>query len=183
MTREIGRHYFRGIVIPGLMLKNRNLQAEWMPRLEIDAKKNGAKVEGQVAVMNGAVPHNFPDGDPVLKQFFLTVTVKDKQGRPLGSFQKTFGTPYEQLLEQPLGDILVKGGTTKQIPFEPTLSEEGEGLQIEAVLTYSLIPKPAPALLDGYLKTLQSNAERERIKKLIADYAEPRILTFRTKPL
>ena len=183
MTREIGRHYFRGIVIPGLMLKNRNLQAEWMPRLEIDAKKNGTKVEGQVAVMNGAVPHNFPDGDPVLKQFFLTVTVKDKKGRPLGSFQKTFGTPYEQLLEQPLGDILVKGGTTKRIPFELTLSEEGEGLQIEAVLTYSLIPKPAPALLDGYLKTLQSNAERERIKKLIADYAEPRILTFRTKPL
>src|SRR3989454_4563980 len=81
MTREIGRNYFRGIVIPGLMLKNRNLQAEWMPRLEIDAKKNGTKVEGQVAVMNGAVPHNFPDGDPVLKQFFLTVTVKDKKGR------------------------------------------------------------------------------------------------------
>src|SRR3989442_10552590 len=89
MTREIGRHYFRGIVIPGLMLKNRNLQAEWMPRLEIDAKKNGAKVDGQVAVMNGAVPHNFPDGDPVLKQFYLAVTVKDKKGRPLGSFQKT----------------------------------------------------------------------------------------------
>src|SRR5437773_1693788 len=183
LTREIGRHYFRGIVIPGLMLKNRNLQAEWMPRLEIDAKKNGAKVDGQVAVMNGAVPHNFPDGDPVLKQFYLAVTVKDKKGRPLGSFQKTFGTQSEQLLEQPLGDILVKGGTTKRIPFELALSEEGEGLQIEAVLTYSLIPKPAPALLDGYLKTLQSNAERERIKKLIADYAEPRILTFRTKPL
>jgi len=140
-------------------------------------------VEGQVAVMNGAVPHNFPDGDPVLKQFYLAVTVKDKKGRPLGSFQKTFGTPYEQLLEQPLGDILVKGGTTKRIPFELTLSEEGEGLQIEAVLTYSLIPKPAPALLEGYLKTLQSDAERERAKKLIADYAEPRILTFRTKPL
>src|SRR5881396_2228439 len=123
MTREIGRHYFRGIVIPGLMLKNRNLQAEWMPRLEIDAKKNGTKVDGQVAVMNGAVPHNFPDGDPVLKQFYLAVTVKDKKGRPLGSFQKTFGTPYEQLLEQPLGDILVKGGTTKRAPFELMLSE------------------------------------------------------------
>ena len=183
MTRAIGRHYFRGIVIPGLMLKNRNLQAEWMPRIEVDAKKSGTRVEGQVAVMNGAVPHNFPDGDPVLKQFFLTVSVKDKQGRLLGSVQKVFGTPYEQLLDQPLGDILVKGGTTKRVPFELTLSEDGEGLQIDAVLTYSLIPKPTSALLEGYLKTLPTAAERERVKRLIADYAEPRVLTFRTKTL
>ena len=183
LTREIGRHLFRGIVIPGLMLKNRNLQAEWMPRLEVEAKKNGTHVEGQVAVMNGAVPHNFPDGDPVLKQFYITVSVKDKTGRLLGSFQKTFGEQYDQLLEQPLGDILVKGGTTKRVPFELTLSGEGEGLQIDAVLTYSLIPKPAPALLEGYLKTLPTDAERERVKRLIANYAEPRILTFRTKSL
>ena len=183
LTREIGRHYFRGIVIPGLMLKNRNLQAEWMPRLEIDAKRNGTRVEGEVAVMNGAVPHNFPDGDPVLKQFFVTVMVKDKKGRTLGSTQKAFGTPYAQLLDQPLGDILVKGGTTKRVPFALTLSEEAEGLTIDALLTYSLIPKPEPALLNGYLKTLPTDAERERATRLLADYAEPRILTFRTKPL
>ena len=183
MTRPIGRHYFRGIVIPGLMLKNRNLQAEWMPRIEVDAKKSGLRVEGQVAVMNGAVPHNFPDGDPVLKQFFLAVSVKDKKGRLLGSVQRAFGTSYEQLLEQPLGDVLVKGGTTKRVPFEMTLSEDGDGLQIDAVLTYSLIPKPSPVLLDGYLKTLPTDAERERAKRLLADYAEPRILTFRTKGL
>ncbi len=183
LTREIGRHYFRGIVIPGLMLKNRNLQAEWMPRLEIDVKRNGTRVEGEVAVMNGAVPHNFPDGDPVLKQFYITVMVKDKKGRTLGSTQKVFGTPYAQLLDQPLGDILVKGGTTKRIPFALTLSEEAEGWTIDALLTYSLIPKPEPELLNGYLKTLPTDAERERVKRLLADYAEPRILTFRTKPL
>lgn len=183
LTREIGRHYFRGIVIPGLMLKNRNLQAEWMPRLEVEAKRTGTRVEGEVAVMNGAVPHNFPDGDPVLKQFFLTVNVKDKKGRLLGSTQKVFGTPFAQLLDQPLGDILVKGGTTKRIPFALALSEEAEGMSIDAVLTYSLIPKPEPELLGGYLKTLPTDAERDRAKRLLADYAEPRILTFRTKPL
>ena len=183
LTRDIGRHYFRGIVIPGLMLKNRNLQAEWMPRLEVDAKRNGVRVDGEVAVMNGAVPHNFPDGDPVLKQFFLTVTVKDSKGRALGSTKKVFGTPYAQLLDQPLGDILVKGGTTKRIPFTLTLSAEAEGLTIEALLTYSLIPKPEPELMNGYLKTLPSDAERERVTRLLADYAEPRILTFRTKSL
>lgn len=183
LNREIGRHYFRGIVIPGLMLKNRNLQAEWMPRLEVDVKRTGTRVEGEVAVMNGAVPHNFPDGDPVLKQFFLTIDVKDKKGRLLGSTQKVFGTPFAQLLDKPLGDILVKGGTTKRIPFALTISEEAEGLSINAVLTYSLVPKPEPALLDGYLKTLPTDAERDRAKRLLADYTEPRILTFRTKPL
>jgi hypothetical protein len=183
LTREIGRHYFRGIVIPGLMLKNRNLQAEWMPRLEVDAKRSGTRVDAEIAVMNGAVPHNFPDGDPVLKQFFLTVSVKDKKGRLLGSTRKVFGTPYAKLLDQPLGDVLVKGGTTKRIPFTLTVSEETEGMQIEALLTYSLIPKPEPDLLDGYLKTLPTDAERERAKRIFAEYAEPRILTFRTKPL
>jgi hypothetical protein len=183
LTREIGRHYFRGIVIPGLMLKNRNLQAEWMPRLEVKADRNGTKIEGEIAVMNGAVPHNFPDGDPVLKQFYLTVTVKDKNGRELGTTQKTFGNSYANLLEQPLGDILVKGGTTKHVPFALTLSEEGEGMLLDVLLTYSLIPKPAPELLAGYLKTLPSDADREKATRLLANYAEPRILTFRTKPL
>jgi hypothetical protein len=183
LTREIGRHYFRGIVIPGLMLKNRNLQAEWMPRLEVKTERNGKKIEGEIAVMNGAVPHNFPDGDPVLKQFYLTVTVKDKNGRELGTTQKTFGNSYANLLEQPLGDILVKGGTTKHVPFALTLSEEGEGMLLDVVLTYSLIPKPEPGLLAGYLKTLPSDADREKATRLIANYAEPRILTFRTKPL
>jgi len=183
LTREIGRHYFRGIVIPGLMLKNRNLQAEWMPRLEVKAERKGLNVEGEVAVMNGAVPHNFPDGDPVLKQFYLTMSVKDKNGRLLGSVQKSFGNAYAKLLDQPLGDILVKGGTTKHVPFALTLNEEGEGMQLDVLLTYSLIPKPEPELLERYLKTLTSDPEREKATRLIANYAEPRILTFRTKPL
>jgi hypothetical protein len=56
------------------LLKNRNLQAEWMPRIEIDATKSGAGVEGTVLVKVGSLPHSFPDGDPVLKQFFLAIT-------------------------------------------------------------------------------------------------------------
>ena len=183
LTRDIARHYFRGIVIPGLMLKNRNLQAEWMPRLEVKAERKGTAVEGEIAVMNGAVPHNFPDGDPVLKQFYLTVTVKDKNGLQLGTVQKSFGNSYGNLLEQPLGDILVKGGTTKHVPFALALSQEGEGMLLDVVLTYSLIPKPESGLLEGYLKTLASDADRDKATRLIANYAEPRILTFRTMPL
>ncbi|MBI5854373.1 MAG: hypothetical protein HZB35_03930, partial [Nitrospirae bacterium] len=46
LTRSIGRHWFRGVVIPGIMLKNRNLQAEWMPRVDIEAAKTAGAVEG-----------------------------------------------------------------------------------------------------------------------------------------
>ena len=63
------------------------------------------------------------------------------------------------------------------------LSQEGEGMFLDVVLTYSLIPKPEPGLLDGYLKTLASDADRDKATRLIANYAEPRILTFRTMPL
>ena len=38
LTRPIGRHWFQGIVIPGIMLSNRNLQAEWFSRVDIEAK-------------------------------------------------------------------------------------------------------------------------------------------------
>ena len=58
-----------------------------------------------------------------------------------------------------MGDILVKGGTTKHVPFALTLNEEGEGMQLDVLfLTYSLIPKPEPVLLEGYLKTLPSDS-------------------------
>ncbi len=38
LTRPIGRHWFQGIVIPGIMLSNRNLQAEWFSRVDIEVK-------------------------------------------------------------------------------------------------------------------------------------------------
>ncbi|HEU5093235.1 MAG TPA: multiheme c-type cytochrome, partial [Nitrospira sp.] len=46
MTRAIGRHWFRGVVVSGTMLKNRNLQAEWMPRIDVEVTKIDTAVEG-----------------------------------------------------------------------------------------------------------------------------------------
>ncbi|MFO0768615.1 MAG: hypothetical protein U0231_17975 [Nitrospiraceae bacterium] len=60
MTRAIGRHWFR-VVIPGTLLKNRNLQAEWM-RLDIETAEVASAVEGTVLVKIGSLPHSFPDG-------------------------------------------------------------------------------------------------------------------------
>jgi len=184
MTRSIGRHWFRGVVIPGVMLKNRNLQAEWMPRLDLELpKKVEGKVEGTVLVRTGSLPHSFPDGDPILKQFFITVTAKDAHGRVLASDVKHFGLSYEQILRGDVPEPLVKGGTTRRVPFSLATSGGETPASVEALLTYALIPQPSPALKSKYLATLPNDKDREAAAKLIEEYAQPRVLTFRTKTL
>ena len=183
MTRPIGRHWFRGVVIPGIMLKNRNLQAEWMPRVDIEANKSSRKVEGTVLVRVGSLPHSFPDGDPVLKQYFVTITVKDAKGLVLASEVKQFGLPYEQIARGPFPEPFIKGGTTRRVPFALSLKDGAVPANLEAVLTYSLIPEPSPALQKRYLSTLAGEKERTEAMKLLQEYFQPRVLTFRTKAL
>jgi hypothetical protein len=183
LTRSIGRHWFRGVVIPGLLIKNRNLQAEWMPRVDIEANKGPDSLQGAVLVKIGSLPHSFPDGDPVLKQFFITVVVKDKQGQTLATRQERFGLPYDQILRGPMPDPLIKGGTTKRVPFELKLPSGSSPAAIEALLTYALIPEPDPALKERYLKSLPNEQDRTTAANLIQEYAQPRLLTFRTKAL
>ena len=117
MTRAIGRHWFRGVVIPGTLLKNRNLQAEWMPRVDIEVTKSSGTVEGTTLVKVGSLPHSFPDGDPVLKQVILTITVKDAAGKVLAEETKRFGLPYDKILRGPIPDPFIKGGNTRKVPF------------------------------------------------------------------
>lgn len=183
MTRAIGRHWFRGVVIPGTLLKNRNLQAEWMPRIEIDAAKSGAAVEGTVLVKVGSLPHSFPDGDPVLKQFLLAITIKDAQGNVLGEDTKRFGLPYDKILRGPIPDPFIKGGNTRRVPFSQALKDGGEPATIEVVLSYALIPEPEAELKAKYLATLASDQERATAKKVIEEYIQPRMLTYRAKSL
>lgn len=183
MTRSIGRHWFRGVVIPGILLKNRNLQAEWMPRVDIEATKSSSKVDGTVLVKVGALPHSFPDGDPVLKQFFLTITVKDAQGKVLGEEKKQFGLPYDKILRGAIPDPFIKGGHTRKVPFSQAVPTGGVAASVEAVLTYALIPTPDAALRDKYLATLANDKDRESAKKILDEYTQPRMLTFRAKTL
>ena len=184
MTRSIGRHWFRGVVIPGIMLKNRNLQAEWMPRVDLEVTKGEGKVEGTVLVRSGSLPHSFPDGDPILKQFFMTVTVKDAKGVTIASDVKQVGVPFEQILRGEIPEPLVKGGTTRRLPFSLALSSgTAAPATIEALLTYSLIPEPSPELKAKYFATLPNDKDRETATTLIHEYSQPRVLTFRTKNL
>ena len=183
MTRSIGRHWFRGVVIPGTLLKNRNLQAEWMPRVDIEAKKSATAVDGTALVKVGSLPHSFPDGDPVLKQFFLALTVKDAQGSMLVQETKQFGLPYDRILRGPIPDPFIKGGNTRKVQFSFTLPAGSTAVSVEAVLSYALIPSPEPALKEKYLATLAGDKERDNAKKILDEYTQPRVLTYRAKNL
>jgi cytochrome c554/c'-like protein len=185
LTRPIGRHWFQGIVIPGIMLSNRNLQAEWFSRVDVNiaAKSGPGVVEGEVLVKNGALPHTFPGGDPVLKQFFVTVVLKTADGTVVDRYEERFGKTFEELLRGPIPRPLVNGGTTRHISFSLKNPQEAKGLVLEAVLSYSLIPEPTPVLKDAYLATLPSDKDREKAEAIIKDYATPRLLTFRTMNL
>ncbi|MCE3222037.1 MAG: hypothetical protein K0S58_217 [Nitrospira sp.] len=181
MTRAIGRHWFRGVVIPGTLLKNRNLQAEWMPRIEVEATKSVAGVEGTVLVKIGSLPHSFPDGDPVLKQFLLSIAIKDARGNMLAEETKRFGLPFEKILRGPIPDPFIKGGTTRRVPFSQSIKSGEEPAHIEVVLSYTLIPEPEAALKAKYLASLANDQERAVAKKVIEEYIQPRLLTYRAK--
>ena len=183
LTRPIGRHWFQGIVIPGIMLSNRNLQAEWFPRVDLDVRQSGNDIEGRVLVRNGSLPHVFPGGDPVLKQFFVTVTVKDADGHVLGTQEERFGLPFEQILRGPIPKPLVNGGTTRKVPFSIQVKEGTAPSYVEASLNYALIPEPSQALINQYLKTLEHKREKKKATEIIEDYSSRRLLTFRTKSL
>jgi Cytochrome c554 and c-prime len=183
MTRSIGRHWFRGVVVAGTLLKNRNLQAEWMPRVDITIAKTGAALEGTVLVKVGSLPHSFPDGDPVLKQFFLTITTKDAKGQVLAEETKQFGLAYDQLLRGPIPDPFIKGGHTRKVPFTQTLPVGTTAATVEAVLNYALIPMPDQALKEKYLATLTSDKDRDEAKHIIEQYTQLRLLTYRVKSL
>ena len=180
LTRPIGRHWFQGIVIPGIMLSNRNLQAEWFSRVDIEAKKVKGHVEGEVLVRNGALPHTFPGGDPVLKQFYVTITLKNTDGQVIDQYQERFGRTFEELLRGPIPRPFVNGGTTRHIPFTLKVPQDSEAFLLEASVSYSLIPEPSKDLATKFLESLATDKEREAAERIIKDYSSPRLLTFRT---
>ena len=143
----------------------------------------GTGVEGTVLVKIGSLPHSFPDGDPVLKQFLLSITTKDAQGNVLGEETKRFGLPYEKILRGPIPDPFIKGGNTRRVPFSQALKAGGEPANIEVVLNYALIPEPEAELKAKYLATLANEQERATAKKVIEEYIQPRLLTYRVKSL
>ena len=96
---------------------------------------------------------------------------------------KRFGLPFDKVLRGPIPEPLVRGGTTRHVPFALSLPAGASSATVEALLTYALIPQPESSLMEKYLATLKSEQERSAATKLIQEYAQPRVLTFRTKSL
>ena len=168
---------------PGLMLSNRNVQAEWSSRLDVEVTQTQGQVEGIVHIRNGSVTHMFPGGDPVLKQFLVEVIVKDSKGNIIGKNEKYFGRAFEELLEGPIPQPLVNGGITRHIPFRIAVPEGSTPNFIEASISYALIPKPGANLKDSYLASLSDEKIRQKAKDIIESYSAFRLLTFRTMSL
>ena len=183
LSRPIGRHWFQGLVTPGLMLSNRNVQAEWSSRLDVELTKAQGKIEGTVHIRNGSLTHMFPGGDPVLKQFLVEVIVKDSKGRIIGENRKNFGRSFEELLEGPIPQPLINGGITRRIPFSVSVPEDSYPELIEARISYALIPEPGEQQKNGYLATLSDKKAIRKAEEIINSYSSFRLLTFRTMSL
>ena len=111
------------------------------------------------------------------------VTVKDAQGKVLSQGTKQFGLPYDKILRGPIPDPFIKGGNTRKVPFSQAIPAGATPATVEAVLSYALIPTPDVALRDKYLATLKTDKERDAAKKILDDYTQPRVLTYRAKTL
>ncbi len=182
-SRSLARHWFQGVVAPGIMLSNRNVQAEWTSRLDIQVAETNPAVQGTLRLPNGSLIHMFPGGDPVLKQFFVKVTLKDSTGNIIGSDEKTFGHSFEELLRGPIPQPLITSGTTRHIPFNIVFTKHSRPALIEASISYALIPNPGDDLKNRYLAALSDENERNEASHIIDQYISPRLLTFRTKKL
>lgn len=183
LSRPIGRHWFQGLVTPGLMLSNRNVQAEWSARLDVEVTKTQGLLEGIVHIRNGNLTHMFPGGDPVLKQFLVEVIVKDSKGKIIGEIKKYFGRAFEELLEGAIPQPLINGGITRRVPFSISVPEDSSPELIEASISYALIPEPGEKLKNGYLATLSDKKAIEKAQEIINSYSSFRLLTFRTMSL
>ncbi|WNM60237.1 multiheme c-type cytochrome [Candidatus Nitrospira neomarina] len=182
-SRSLARHWFQGVVAPGIMLSNRNVQAEWTSRLDIEITQTTSSVQGTLHVPNGSLIHMFPGGDPVLKQFIVKVMVKDQTGALIGEEAKTFGRSFEELLRGPIPQPLVNSGITRHIPFNIAVPEDSTPAFIEATISYALMPKPGEELQSRYLATLSGEKQRNEALQIVEHYTAPRLLTFRTKAL
>ena len=96
---------------------------------------------------------------------------------------KHFGLPYDKILRGPIPDPFIKGGNTRKVPFSFAVPAGATPASVEAVLSYTLIPTAEPALKDKYLATLKDDKERETAKKILDEYTQPRMLTYRAKTL
>ena len=105
----------------------------------------------------------FPGGDPTLKQFFVTITLKDREGNILDQKQERFGKAFEEVMRGPIPRPFINGGTTRHIPFTLEAAPGTVPHLLEASVSYALIPDPGNDLKEKYLATLAKARRWQRL--------------------
>lgn len=170
--RGIADHSFTGGLPAEFSGRSRaNIMNEWLYKLEAEAERRGDDLHVIANIKVGEIAHTLPEGDPLFKEFILTITVKDQDGKEIYKGEKIYTRRFEETLKDPVipMDNYLRNGETKKVLFDLKVPDTSKRLDIDLLLTYSLIPHLDPDLMDRYLGSLMRD-EREGAENIIAEY-------------
>lgn len=171
--RGIADHSFIGGLLSEFSGKSRaNIMNEWLYKLEAEAERRGDELHVIANIKAGEIAHTLPaEGDPLFKEFILTISAKDQDGKEVYKGEKIYTRRFDEVLKDskiPI-DALLRNGETRKALFIFKIPDTAQRFDIDLLLTYSLIPQPDPDLMDRYLGSLPPE-EQEGAKKLITEY-------------
>ncbi|MEK7279955.1 MAG: multiheme c-type cytochrome [Nitrospirota bacterium] len=171
--RSIADHSFTGGLPAELSGRSRaNIINEWLYKLEADIERRGDEVQIAANIKAGEIAHTLPaEGDPLFKEFILTISVRDQDGKEVFKGDKIYTRRFKEILNNAniAIETILRNGETRKVLFNFKVPDSTKRLEMDLLLTYSLISQPDPDLLDRYLGSLPSD-EKEEAKKLIAEY-------------
>lgn len=170
--RRTGGHHFSGVIPSEFSGRSRaNIIKEWLYRLSADVERHGDDLQIIAHINVGEIAHSLPDGDPLFKEFVLIMYVKDQDGKNIYKGEKIYTRRFDEILKDsriPIESHLING-ETKKIVFNFKVPDATRRLDIDLILTYSLIPQPDPDLVTRYLVSLPHD-EQEGVENMIAEY-------------
>ncbi len=171
--RGIADHSFIGGLPAELSGRSRaNIMNEWLYKLEADTERRGDEVQITANIKAGEIAHTLPaEGDPLFKEFVLTISVRDQDGKEVFKGEKIYTRRFDEILNNAKmsTETILRNGETRKVLFNFKVPDSTNRLEMDLLLTYSLIPQPDPDLLGRYLESLPSD-EKEEAMKLIAEY-------------
>lgn len=170
--KSIADHSFTGGLPSEFSGKSRaNIMNEWLYKLEAEAERRGDDLHVSVNIKAGEIAHTLPEGDPLFKEFILTISVKDQDGREVYKGEKIYTSKFGDTLKDYKTSMenLLRNGEIRKTSFSFKVPDVAKHFDIDLLLTYSLISQPDPDLVDRYLDSLLPD-EREGVKKIISEY-------------
>lgn len=170
--KSIADHSFTGGLPPEFSGRSRaNIMNEWLYKLEAEAERRGDDLHVAVNIKAGEIAHTLPEGDPLFKEFILTISIRDQEGREVYKGEKVYTNKIDEILKnyKVPAENLLRNGEIRKVLLNFKVPDTANRFDIDILLTYSLIPQPDPELMDRYLEPLSPD-EKEGAKRLIAEY-------------